>query len=92
MRKCLKITLTGTFAKDFVHDVIQHHARELQLEGTAQQVIPSQIRIILCGMQDLLDSFLDVLHAGSASWHIDDIEIEPFLHEKDYRGVFRVIE
>lgn len=92
MKKCLKIVLMGNFGKDFVHEVIQQNARTLQLEGTAQHVLPNQIRIIVCGMQDLLDSFLDIVHAGSAKWHIEDIEIEPFLREKDYRGVFRIIE
>ena len=88
----MQITLTGSFAKNFLHDFIQHHARALALEGLAQHQGPNIVRIIACGRQDKLDNFLDILHHGSLSWHIDSIQTEPFLPEKDYRSVFRVIE
>lgn len=92
MKKCLQITLMGSFAKNFLHEFVQHHARACALEGLAQGSGTEKVRIIACGGQDKLDNFLDILHHGSLSWHIDSIQAEPFLPEKDYRGVFRVIE
>lgn len=93
MKKCLKITFTGKWPKNFLHDFVQKHARKFDIEGTVQKVESlGKIRIIACGMAGELDDFLDILHAGGSKISLEDIEIEPFLKDKDYRGVFRVIE
>jgi acylphosphatase len=90
MNKCLRITISGEFPANFFRDVLQKHAKKLNVEGTVQALHDGTFRIIACGDKDDVDAFLDILHKGSL--HIGDMEIEPFLKDRDYRGVFRVIE
>ncbi|HZW61443.1 MAG TPA: acylphosphatase [Candidatus Babeliales bacterium] len=92
MNKCLKITFSGDFPEDFFQNFIQKNAKKLKVEGTVQFIEHNLVKIIACGTKEAVDAFLDVLHKGSGEIFLEDIEIEPFLKEKDYRGVFRVIE
>lgn len=93
MNKCLKITFVGDFQKGFLQSFIQQQAKNLGLEGIAQVIIPeSKVRIIACGVKDSVDQFLDLLHKSSSVYDLRELEVEPFLKDKDYRGVFRVIE
>lgn len=92
MKKCLRILVTATFPGSFLSSFVQKHARELNLEGTVQLVAPDQMRIIVCGEKESVDQFLDLCHKGDKKWHADAITTEPFIKDKDYRGVFRVIE
>lgn len=92
MNKCLKITFSGDFPADFFYTFVQKQAKKLGVEGTVQFVENNSVKIIACGDKDAVDTFLDLLHKGSAAISLTDIEIEPFLKDKDYRGVFRVIE
>lgn len=88
MNKCLKITLTVERMDGFLHTVVQPQARKWDLEGVVQPLNDSQVRIIVCGKKDNVDTFIDLLQKE----RIKDVEIEPFVKDKDYRGVFRVIE
>lgn len=89
MKKCLKVIITGSFVPDYLYAIIQKNAKKYDLEGTAQQIDAKQVRLIICGLPQNLDDFLDIVHEYSSEY---DIIVEPFLKEKDYRGVFRVIE
>ena len=39
-----------------------------------------------------VDEFLDVLHNSSGKYIPKDVVVEPFIKERDYRGIFRIIE
>ncbi len=94
MNKCLRIVLTAHLPDDFLYTFIQKHARSLGLEGLAQMIDSKSdlIRITVCGPSHELDQFIDLMHKGTQKFDVHDIEIEPFLKDKDYRSVFRVIE
>ncbi len=93
MKKCLKIIMGIDMPEGFLHSSVQKHARKFAIEGSAQVVITdNQVRIIACGEKDDVDDFIDTLHKDFAKAKITDIEIEPFLKDRDYRGVFRIIE
>jgi len=93
MNKCLKITFRADFPENFLQTFVQKHAKKLNIEGMVQVISPEKrVRIIACGLKDDVDTFLDVLHKGSSACELEEIEVEPFLKDKDYRGVFRVIE
>lgn len=91
MDKCLHIMLSGKFPPSFLHDFVQKNARKLAVEGTAT-VTDGGIKIAVCGKKESVDSFVDLLHKGHAHVVPDYVEIEPFLRDRDYRGVFRIIE
>ncbi len=93
MNKCLKITFNADIPDDFIQNHIQKNARKLNIEGTAQIInSENKIKIIVCGNKDEVDQFMDLLHKSSLKAELKDLEVEPFLKDKDYRGVFRVIE
>lgn len=91
MKQCLKITVLIKSSDDCLHDFVRKYATKYALEGTAQS-IDDRIHIIACGDKENMDMFLDALHKGTAKHRPESIELEPFFKEKDYRGVFRVIE
>ncbi|MBS1987240.1 acylphosphatase [Candidatus Dependentiae bacterium] len=92
MRQCLSVTFSGDYPDGFLRDFIQKHAREFNLEGTAQWSHDGLIHIVVCGNKEHVDAFLDLVHKGSNGVLPEDISVEPFVREKDYRGIFRVIE
>ena len=76
-----------------MRSVVQKHAQKLDIEGIAQVVMADKkVRIIACGIKDSVDDFLDVLHKSFSQHAIQEVEIEPFIRDKDYRNVFRIIE
>lgn len=91
MNKCVRI-ICNIPEGDFLHDIVQKQARKLGIEGTAQQSGTDKIKIIACGPKEAVDNFVDIMHKELNKQKIDDIEIEPFLKDKDYRAVFRIIE
>jgi acylphosphatase len=92
MTKCLKIVLSGNFPDGFLRDFILKHARNLELEGVAQSLSDGTIRVLVCGMKDPVDHFLDALHKGVGKVVPEMVEVEPFVKDRDFRGVFRVLE
>ena len=93
MNKCVKIRFSLGYPEDALKTFVQKHARKLELEGIAQ-VVSSEDKtlIFVCGPKDDVDVFVDLLHKGTKEIVFENIEVEPFLKVKDYRGVFRVIE
>jgi acylphosphatase len=93
MYKCVKITFTASFPEGFLHNFVQKQAKNLELEGTVQVInVNNQVRIVVCGDKDKVDAFIDLLHKGTTRYIPENIEFEAFVKDKDYRGVFRVIE
>lgn len=92
MNKCVKMTFVIAIKEGFLQNVVQKQARKLEIEGSAQVISPGHIKVIACGAKEKVDAFVDALHKEEAKYAMSEIEVEPFLKDKDYRGVFRVIE
>lgn len=93
MKKCLRISFSADVSLDYVRNTIQKQAQKLRLEGTGlQDPEDNKIKLVLCGDIEAVDSFVDFLHKESIKLNMEDLEIEPFIKTKDYRGIFRVIE
>jgi len=97
MLKCVRIVIS--YGKNISHhnktlfSHIQNNAQSFSIEGSLQQPYnddKSEINIIACGSKTNIDNFMDTLYKElpNDEYHL---EIEPFIKEKDYRGVFRVI-
>jgi acylphosphatase len=90
MTKCVKISCILKITEKFTASV-QRRAHQLSLEGLMHVVMPEQIKIVVCGDKDRIDTFVDFLYDEGLLKKPFAIEVEPFLKDKDYRGVFRVI-
>lgn len=92
MKKCLKIALETENPGSLLNDV-QKRGSKLGIEGTIQFASSDKsLLIIACGLKDQIDQFVDLLHKDAAQAGIGEINIEPFVKAKDYRGAFRIIE
>lgn len=94
MNKCLRIRMVAQFPENFLTSFIQKIAKKSGLEGTAQLVNPKEkeVKITICGSIEALDQFIDAIYTGIKGFELEELEVEPFLKDKDYRQVFRVIE
>jgi len=92
MNKCVRISVFKNLDDKFLKNSVQKHAQKLNLEGFSQQVEDDNYKIIINGNKENVDKFIDLLHKEFIDLDIQDFEIEPFLKDKDYRGVFRIIQ
>lgn len=92
MYKCLKITFTGNLPKGFLQKTVLKCARDYPIEGLAQLMMDNLVKIIVCGSLDDVDSFLDKLYDEIDGIDLDELQVEPFAKDRDFRGVFRVLE
>ena len=93
VKKCLQIFFSAEdIPEDFLNNFVKKNAVKRALEGIAR-LIHNEIRveIVVCGIKEQVDDFVDALSKGSSKVMLDDIEVEPYAKEKDYRNVFRVI-
>ncbi|BDC34870.1 hypothetical protein Noda2021_08280 [Candidatus Dependentiae bacterium Noda2021] len=91
MKKCIKIVINSTLPEAFVAKHIQKNAKNFELEGLAHK-LTDHVKIVVCGMKDNIDQFTDMLHKELSKIKIHETIIEPFVKDKDYRGVFRILE
>lgn len=93
MNQCLRITFeVPNDKKQEIRSLIHKEARKLVLEGTVRLMPGSNLKVIACGNKNKMDMFLDCVLKEIQNLRCDGLEIEPFLRDRDYRGVFRVIE
>ena len=91
MKKCVKITMNCKNADKAKKNFIQKRAQECGIEGVVQQMRKDNLRMFVCGLFDQVDDFVDSLYVGTTTYSFEDIEVESCAN-RDYRGVFRVIE
>lgn len=93
MNQCLKISFVAENPKEVLDSMVKQRARDLGIEGTVQALNGRTVNIVACSNnKEILEAFLDLIHREAISGVVQSIAIEPFLKNKDYRGVFRVIE
>lgn len=91
MQKCVKIIFSVAFGKDLLVGILQKNARVLELEGSVLLLGQDQVKVIACGAKENVESFVDLIHKEAEKYKLEAIEVEPFLKDKDYRGIFRII-
>ncbi len=92
MNQCLRITFTPKNKIEDIYHFIQKQAELCGLEGMIQAIDTLSIKIVACGKNDNVEKFLESLHKKMAEKTLEVLEIEPFLKDRDFRGVFRIIE
>lgn len=91
MKQCLKITVLGNVQGVGYREFVQKRAEQYSIEGTIQNTEEGTVLIYVCGLSANLDKLIDVLYKGTAKSEVKDVAIEPFVKEKDFRSVFRII-
>ncbi len=91
MSQCLRIVIVIEGDKSCVDQYLQNQAQKLHIEGIMQPLTDTTFRIVICGVKDAIETFLDNLQSNYCGGGVKNVECEPFFKEKDYRGVFRII-
>ena len=91
MKKCLKIHVSGNVQAVGYRLHAQKQATSLNIQGSVQNTDDGNVLIYACGNSVNLEKFIDHLYKGTTDSQIDDLLAEPFINEKDFRGVFRII-
>lgn len=91
MNKCLRVILSLKSYDEDLIPYIQKAAKKIKVEGTIQQQDKKTVKIIVCGDTEDVDAFMDVVYKGKDEKPVS-VDVEPFLKDRDYRGVFRIIE
>ena len=84
------IKIAGAVQADTFKSFIQKQANSLGIEGTVQHDGEGLV-VYACGLTEKLDQFIDSLYKGLDKSKLKNVTVEPFVSEKDFRGVFRVI-
>jgi acylphosphatase len=91
MNRCLKMIVLANNWQEAWSNQIQKEAQKLEIEGVMQAFDDEQMRIMICGKNEKLDDFVDYLYDFFEKHELVVQELEPFIKERDYRGIFRVI-
>ncbi len=91
MSRCIKMTFSVQRSSEKLLNALQKQALECKLEGFVMASTPETVKIIACGVSADLDTFLDKVDEVIAAQGGQDVIIDPFLKDKDYRGVFRIM-
>ncbi len=91
MSRCIKMTFSVQRPSQKLLDALQKQAQACKLEGFVMASTPENLKIIACGLSADLDNFLDKTDEIIAAQGGHDVIIDPFLKDKDYRGVFRIM-
>jgi acylphosphatase len=92
MDKCLKILFHADVPRDAIQKMLNNCIKKIAVEGVAQMFSENNIRIIVCGSVENVDAFIDMMYQELIKANVEEPVIEPFLKDKDYRGVFRIIQ
>lgn len=92
MSQCLRITCIVGRARELLYSIVSQQAEELEIEGMIVPYDDASVRVVACGSKEKIEAFLDALHKGAADDKLKSFEVEPFLKDRDYRGIFRVVE
>jgi len=92
MSQCMRINLIIKGDKSHIQTLVKKYAHEYNLEGLLQSADDRAVKVVACGDGDEIEAFMGALHKEFAKDNLNIAEIEPFLKDRDYRGVFRVIE
>lgn len=93
MSQCLKVSfIVGSTDFDEMGKRLQKEAKKLNIEGVMQQSQKDKFEVVVCGISDKVEQFLDFIYKECALQKSCELEVEPLMKERDYRGIFRSIK
>lgn len=74
-----------------IREFVQKCAHRLHLEGTSIIEPHDTVKIVATGSHEAIEHFIDLLYNGFDGCKPSTIEVEPFIKDRDFRGIFRVL-
>ena len=92
MNHCMRIIVINHKDQHALYSFVKNYAQQSNLEGVVQMMSENQTKLIICGSGEQVEEFVDALHVARYKNIVNGIEIEPFIKDKDYRGILRIID
>ncbi len=92
MKKCIKLLFQAEKAQHVLENFIAQQADVCKVEGVGQQIKDGTIQMYVCGQEDQVDEFVDLLYVGNDQVQLHNIKIETCPTDRSYRGIFRIVE
>jgi len=92
VKKYIKVTVYGAFEGKAFLSFIQAAAASNKIEGSVQQQSDGSIVMHARGTADALDILMDEVYAGPEGACVEEVGIQLSSTQRDFRGVFRVIQ
>jgi len=93
MYKCVRIKVSYPHTEvQMVRQALEQQARDLGIEGVMRRREDSSYDIIISGAKERVDTFIEAIAHYKDENKVSAFEVEAAVKERDYRGVFRVIE
>ncbi len=92
MKQCMQIVISIKKQHAAFEEHMKAMAQECHIEGVMQFLSKTSLKVIACGTKEYIEQFIDGLHQKKIVDLFGDLAIEPIFTEKDFRGVFRIIQ
>ena len=92
MKKCVKLIFEVEDGQKVLESFIAQQSSLFKVEGVGQQINKNVIQLFVCGQEEQVDDFIDVLYIGQPLIQLKNIKIETCSTDRSYRGVFRIVE
>lgn len=95
MHKCVRVKVHGVGCKRYseLGTVVEKIARERALEGSLYRQNQQDIELVVAGEKEGVEHVLDFVYEWAKADVVDcAVTVEALLKERDYRGIFRVID
>ena len=91
MKKSVKILVKGRFDQKKFETSILDLAIKLSIQGTLQKNNERSNLICAIGEVEKVESLIDEFYSDEIGLDLDEVEIWPMEVEKDFRGIFRIV-
>jgi|GEM_PF-1463747 len=92
MKKCVKVIFEVEDTQKVLESFIAQQAKLFNVEGIGQQISKGVVQVFVCGQEEQVEEFIDILYVGTPKISLKNIAIETCTTDRLYRGVFRVVE
>jgi acylphosphatase len=76
-RVCRRCLVSGRVQGVFYRATIARRARELGVEGYAENLADGRVEVLACGSPAALEAFISALWTGSSASKVTDVNCEP---------------
>ena len=91
MRKGVKITISGKINHKLFDPFILERTSKLGIQGSLQVFDNNKLILYAVGDTENIEFLIDDIYGDTSSANIEELTVKPLEEEKDFRGIFRII-
>ena len=91
MRKGVKIFITGKFNHKIFDEFVLKLASQLGIQGSLQVFDNNTLVVYAIGEMENIEFLIDDIYGEASGASIEELSVKPLDEDRDFRGIFRVI-